>query len=125
MHVFSFLPTTAQPILEFQSHAASSVPLGDGQGEAHVFCLYLQPGGLIGPHPTGFGQLFLVVHGAAWTAGADGQQIRLCAGQGAYFAQGELHSKGSHDGATVIMVQVSDLTLSSGVGERQGTGDVA
>jgi hypothetical protein len=125
MRVFSFLPTTAQPILAFQSQAAASVPLGDGHGEAHVFCLYLEPGGSIGPHPTGFGQLFLVVQGVAWVAGADGQEVALPTGHGASFARGELHAKGSHHGATVIMVQVDDLTLPSLVGEQPETFDRA
>lgn len=125
MGVFSFLPTRAQPILAFQSQAASSVPVGDGHGEAHVFCLYLEPGGSIGPHPTGFGQLFLVVQGVAWVAGADGQQVTLPAGHGASFACGELHAKGSHAGATVIMVQVHDLTLPFLAGEQPETFDRA
>jgi hypothetical protein len=32
------------------------------------------------------------------------------AGQGAYFAPGEAHSKGSETGMTVIMVQAEQLT---------------
>lgn len=121
VRVFSFLPATAQPVVTFQSQAASSVPLGDGHGEAHVFCLYLEPDGSIGPHPTGFGQLFLVVQGVAWVAGADGQPVTLPAGHGAYLARGELHAKGSHEGATVIMVQVHDLTLPPRAGEQPET----
>lgn len=109
MRVIDFSRVRAQPIRQFESVSAGSVHLGDGAGEAHVYCLYLGPGGEIGAHPAGFGQLFLVVEGQAWAAGADGLRVSLRAGQGAYFARGEIHSKGSDAGATVIMVQVSEL----------------
>jgi quercetin dioxygenase-like cupin family protein len=108
MKVIEFSREHAQPIRLFESVAAASVHLGDGSGEAHVYCLYLEPGGKIGEHQAGFGQLFLVVEGEAWAAN-DGQRISLRAGQGAYFARGEMQSKGSDEGATVIMVQVSEL----------------
>ena len=109
MKVVEFSRACAQPIEEFESAAAASVHLGDGAGEAHVYCIHLGPGGRIGEHPAGFGQLFLVVEGRAWAAGADGRRVQLGAGQGAYFARGEMHSKGSDAGATAIMVQVSEL----------------
>ena len=111
MRVIELSREHAQPIRLFESVAAASVHLGDGSGEAHVYCLYLEPGGEIGEHRAGFGQLFLVVEGEAWAAGPDGQRISLRAGQGAYFARGEMQSKGSEEGATVIMVQVSELVL--------------
>lgn len=109
MRVIDFSRSRAEAIVQYESAAAASVHLGEGRGEAHVYCIYLGPGGEIGAHPAGFGQLFLVVEGEAWAAGADGLRIQLRAGQGAYFARGEVQSKGSDVGATAIMVQVSDL----------------
>ncbi len=85
------------------------MPLGDGSGETHIYCIYLESGSAIGLHPAGFGQLFLVVAGTAWAAGATGERIPLQTGQGAVFEKGELHSKGSDSGATVLMIQVSKL----------------
>lgn len=112
MRVFEFNSEQAQPIHLFESVSAASVHLGDGSGEAHVYCIYLEPGGLIGEHRAGFDQLFLVVAGEAWAVGEEGERVSLPAGHGAYFARGEMQSKGSDTGATVIMVQVSELTLS-------------
>ena len=109
MRIIEFSPDCATPIELFNSISASSVCLGDGAGEAHVYCLYFGPNSQIGPHQAGFGQLFLVVAGTGWAAGADGQRQPLVAGQGAFFARGELHSKGSATGMTVIMVQVAEL----------------
>ena len=109
MRVIEFSRRHAQPIELFGSVAASSVRLGDGKGEAHVHCIHFEPGGSIGEHPTGFGQLLLVIDGAGWVSGAEGKRIALSAGQGAFFEKGERHAKGSDSGMTALMVQVSEL----------------
>lgn len=111
MRVLQFSRDHAHPITEFNSNAASSVHLADGRGEAHVYCLHFGPGGQIGPHPAGFGQLFLVVDGSGWVAGADGRRVPVATGEGVYFAPGEVHSKGSEEGMAAIMVQVQTLAL--------------
>ena len=110
MRLVEFSRDRAEPIGLFESVRAASVAVGDGLGEAHVYCIYLEPGGRIGEHQAGFSQLFLVVEGSAWAAGEDGKRAALSAGQGAYFATGEVHSKGSDEGATVIMIQVTRIT---------------
>lgn len=110
MHILDFAPEHAAPITEFQSRAASAQPLGDGQGEAHVYAVHVAPGGHIGPHPAGFGQLFCVMAGVGWVAGADGVRHEVRTGQAAVIARGELHSKGSDTGLTALMVQIADLT---------------
>lgn len=109
MQIIDFSEDRAELVSQFGSVGASSVRLGDGSGEAHAYCVRFASGGAIGRHPAGFGQLFLIVEGAAWAAGADGERVALRAGQGAYFARGEQHAKGSDTGCTAIMIQVSDL----------------
>jgi hypothetical protein len=110
MRVIEFLPERAEPIALFNSVSARSIAIGDGLGEAHVYAIYLGPSGEIGRHRAGFDQLFLVVEGSAWAAGEDGVRSALAAGQGAYFATGEVHSKGSDEGASVLIIQVSRIT---------------
>jgi quercetin dioxygenase-like cupin family protein len=109
MKLIEFTPERARPIELFESAGASAVALGDGTGEAHVYCLHFEPGGKIGLHPTGFGQLFLVVRGEGWACGADGRRVSLQAGQGVFFERGEVHSKGSETGMVAVVVQVSEL----------------
>jgi quercetin dioxygenase-like cupin family protein len=109
MKIIEFSPNLAQPIQMFNSVSTSSVHLGDGSGEVHIYCIYFESESQIGTHPTGYGQLFLVMNGEGWVAGSDGHRIQLKAGLGAFFEPGELHSKGSDTGMTVIMVQVSNL----------------
>ncbi len=111
MQVVDFTSDHARPIEQFESVGSSAVPLGHGGGESHVYAVHFEAGGRIGPHPAGFAQLFLVVEGRGWAAGADGHRIELRAGQGAYFEKGEIHSKGAHDPMVAIMVQASVMPL--------------
>ena len=110
MHIIDFAPAHADPITEYNSRDARAQPLGEGQGEAHVYAVHVGPGGHIGPHPAGFGQLFCAVAGAGWVAGADGVRHDLRAGQAAVIARGEVHAKGSDTGLTALMVQVAEFT---------------
>ena len=110
MHVIDFGPERAAPITEYASRGASAQPLADGAGAAHVYAVHLAAGGEIGRHPAGFGQLFLVVAGEGWVAGADGVRHIVRAGQGAVIARGELHAKGSETGCSAVMLQLAELT---------------
>lgn len=110
MHIIDFGPERATPISEYASRLASAQPLADGAGEAHVYAVHFAAGGEIGAHPAGFGQLFLVVAGTGWVAGADGVRRTVRAGQGAVIARGEVHAKGSASGCSAVMIQLADLT---------------
>src|SRR5262245_19682837 len=94
----------AEPITLFEAEGASSAVLAVGGGKARVHWLQFEPGGKIGEHPTGFGQLFIVLEGSGWVASADGRRVEVQIGQGAYFDKGERHSKGSDHGMKVLMI---------------------
>jgi quercetin dioxygenase-like cupin family protein len=113
LKVVDFSRESSSPIHNFDSVAAHSVHLADGQGEAHAYTIHMDAGGHIGTHPAGFGQLFLVVSGSGWVVGGDGQRAELACGQAAYIERGERHSKGSDTGMTAVMLQVRDLQLAS------------
>lgn len=97
----------------YEVRLASSIKIAEGAGEAHAYVLYFEPGGEIGPHEAGFGQIFLPLTGSGWVAGDDGERVALLEGQAALFRRGESHSKGSETGMTAMMVQVRDLTSSA------------
>ena len=90
---------------------ASSIEFAEGEGEAHAYVIYFEPGGVIGPHEAGFGQILLALTGSGWVAGGDDQRIALAEGEAAFISRGEVHSKGSENGMTAFMLQVRDLTL--------------
>ena len=103
MNKLEFSREHARPIELFDAVAASNVHLASGSGEVHVYCVYFAPGGIIGEHPAGYAQLFLVMAGEGWVAGADGERVSLRAGEGAFFSPNEQHSKGSEPGMTVLI----------------------
>jgi quercetin dioxygenase-like cupin family protein len=109
MHVLDFAPGHDALISVYESHGAYALPLGEGRGEGHIYCIRIEPGGAIGPHEASFGQLFLVVAGSGWVSGSDGVQRPLGVGRGAFIGRGEVHAKGSDSGLTAIMVQLTDL----------------
>lgn len=91
------------------SSAARSAEVASGGGEAHIHAVQIEAGGLIGPHEAGFGQLFLVVSGVGWAAGADRERRTLEAGQAAFIRRGEVHSKGADSDLLAVILQVRDL----------------
>ncbi len=106
------LPVAA--ITDYGSVAAAAVELAHGGGEGHVYVLRFEPGGVIGPHPAGFGQLLVPLEGRGWAAGGDGVRRPLARGQVAVIAPGEVHSKGSDEGMTALMIQLSTLAADAG-----------
>lgn len=111
MQLVDFSAGRAEPVTRFSSNGVRAVAVGHGRGEAHIYSLHLEPGGVIGPHLTGFAQLLLVVAGSGWVASADGVRHGVSEGRGAYFDRGEQHSKGSDTGMTAIMIQVDAINL--------------
>lgn len=113
--VIRFDQSTADAVENYGAVGTSSVHLGSGSGPSHVYVLHLDPGGFIGDHETGFGQLFVVVSGDAWVDVA-GDRIDVASGQAVVIPRGVLHSKGSENGGTVVMVQMFDLEEGSNRG---------
>jgi quercetin dioxygenase-like cupin family protein len=109
MDILRFDAAAAERITRFRSQRAASLEVAEGAGEAHAYVIYFEPGGEIGPHEAGFGQIFLAVAGSGWVAGGDGARVQLAEGDAAFIRRGEVHSKGSETGMTAFMVQVRDL----------------
>ena len=114
MQVIQFDRSEGEAVEDFGSRAARASALGHGSGEAHAHIVFLGPGGIIGPHPAGFAQLFVVLRGNAWVSDADGRRVPVGPGQAAYIRRGETPAKGSDGGSTALMVQVRDFELAPG-----------
>jgi quercetin dioxygenase-like cupin family protein len=109
MEVLRFDAAGAVPITRYESRLARSIDFAEGQGEAHAYVVFFEPGGEIGPHEAGFGQVFFAASGNGWVAGGDGVRLSLPEGHAAFIRRGEIHAKGSDTGMTALMVQVRDL----------------
>lgn len=104
----SFDKTVMQPVTSYSSRLALAIRLGSGSGESHTYAVHIEPGGEIGEHETGFGQLFIVIDGSGWVqSGADRHEVT--AGEAFFLPRGVQHSKGSKAGMTALMVQAFDL----------------
>ena len=113
MRILRLDASAATPIgpRPYEVRLVSSIAVADGEGEAHVHVQHFEPGGVIGPHEAGFGQLFLAASGDGWVAGGDGVRQPLAQGDAAFIERGEIHSKGSDTGMVACMVQVRDLDV--------------
>ena len=111
MKVFNYDDKIAEKIHQFSSRSASSIHIGEGTGSNHFYVLFFGANGVIGKHPTGFCQLFLVISGSGWIAGANGIKHPIKQGEIAFFDNGELHSKGSKTGMTALMIQSDNFDL--------------
>jgi quercetin dioxygenase-like cupin family protein len=114
MRILRFDPSVAASIRwrPYAVERASALEVAAGNGEAHIYVVYFEAGGVIGPHEAGFGQLLLPIAGSGWVAGPDGERVALVEGEAALIPRGEIHSKGSETGLAALMVQVRDLTPS-------------
>lgn len=112
MEILRFTAGLAEAIgwRPYEVELASSIKVAEGEGEAHAYVIYFEPGGVIGPHEAGFCQILLALAGRGWVAGADDRRVALAEGAAAFISRGEIHSKGSKDGMTAFMIQVRDLT---------------
>ncbi len=101
----------ASYVAAYETPGGWAAQVGHGTGNADVRVLRIEPGGSIGAHATGSGQLLIPVEGAGWVQEGDGPHVPVAIGQAAYFPQGVLHAKGSDVGMIAVMVQVDDLAL--------------
>ena len=107
--VIRFSKDVAESVTTYGAEGTQSVHIGTGSGESHAYVLHFDPGGQIGSHEAGFDQLFLVVSGEAWLT-VDGVTAELEQGDAGVVPRGSVHSKGSADGATVVMIQMRSMT---------------
>ncbi|MER6395354.1 cupin domain-containing protein [Kitasatospora sp. NPDC001603] len=102
----------------YDSLGATATPVAAGGETVNLTCLVIEPGGTIGAHPAPVGQLFLVIAGDGWVAGADGQRVPVSAGDGVRWEPGEEHASGTATGLTALAVEGPSLLLLATPGPR-------
>lgn len=92
-------------IVEFGSEAAQHLSSIRFDGRGSVTFLRLGTRGHLGRHRTVLNQVYYVVEGSGWVAGANGEQVSIAAGQAAVWDPGEEHESGTDIGMTVVVLE--------------------
>jgi quercetin dioxygenase-like cupin family protein len=87
----------------FESKGASVIGLS--RDVRQVVVIRVEAGGRLGRHPAVCEQLFLVIDGAGWVSGDDGQRAPIARGEAAVWQAGEEHESGSDKGMTALVVE--------------------
>jgi quercetin dioxygenase-like cupin family protein len=109
VRVLDFDAGRAFAISGFGSRSARASPLTLPDGDAHVVCLRIGAGGVLGRHPASVAQIFVVVEGEGWVSGTDGRRVAVTAGKAVYWEAGEEHESGTDSGMTAIVVEAERL----------------
>jgi hypothetical protein len=97
----------------YDSERIRATRIAAGEGQVHLTCLTIGPGGIIGTHPATDTQLFLVIAGEGWTAGSDGARVPITTGWGVRWDAGENHTSGTETGLVALAIEGTSLALSN------------
>jgi quercetin dioxygenase-like cupin family protein len=102
VEAFGSAGVTLGPVAKIEPGVGAT---GQGTGPTAVALAEIAPGGRIGRHPAATWQVFVVVSGSGWVAGADDVPQPLGVGEAAVWEPGEPHTSGSDAGMTVCIVE--------------------
>ncbi|KGX88298.1 cupin domain-containing protein [Pontibacillus marinus] len=108
MKFFRFDEKVAKPITQYESTFSMSPLLLTEEG-AHVGCMHIPQGGMVGEHQAACDQLFAVMEGEGWVYGEDGVTYPIQKGTAAFWVTGESHASGSEKGMTVMVIESGTL----------------
>jgi hypothetical protein len=111
MRLFRFDAEVARPIGQYGSAGLGITPITQLAQAGQVVAMWIAAGGHVGAHPTDGAQLFLVIQGIGWVEGSDGARSPICAGQAAYWEDGERHTAGSPSGMGALVIESTVLDL--------------
>jgi quercetin dioxygenase-like cupin family protein len=110
--IYQFNKEAGKRITKFDSDFVMS-RITQTQKSAHVACMYLEAGGVIGFHEAVLPQLLLVVAGEGWVRGDRNEYIKIQKGQAAFWNKGEWHETKTSNGLTAIVIESEELNVSS------------
>jgi mannose-6-phosphate isomerase-like protein (cupin superfamily) len=79
--------------------------------QAHAVVIEIGAGGVVGRHPAGVAQLFVVVRGSGWVSGADESREAIAAGEAVLWEEGEEHESSSDDGMTALVIEAESVDV--------------
>ena len=109
MKIFRFDAQIGREIHQYESlNVIMSRIVQTSQG-AHIGCMQMDAGGVVGYHQAGMPQLFLVVQGEGWVTDESRQRVPIKAGQAAFWTAGEWHESGTDTGMMAIVIETNEM----------------
>lgn len=110
MRIYSFGAAQGRPITQFGSERLTITGIARvANGDVHIGCMHLEPGGRVGAHQATPQQLFLVVRGEGWVRGPEPERTPIVADQAAFWESGEEHEAGSDIGMVALVIEGDTL----------------
>lgn len=104
MRLLDFGSSAAHPITAFESRASVARLMGPAD-TARTIVMHLPPDGLVGTHEAATHQLFCVVAGEGWVAGANDVRVAIRPFEAAEWQPGERHSSGTDSGMVAVVIE--------------------
>lgn len=104
MRLLDFGSSVTHPVNAFDSRASIAQLMG-ATDSARTVVMHLPADGLVGTHDAAVHQLFCVVAGEGWVAGADDVRHPIGPFQAAEWAAGERHTSGTDTGMVAVVVE--------------------
>lgn len=98
-------PETARTVSEFNSRGTEWNLLPGTASAARIGVMRYSPGAVLGTHPAGMDQLFIVVSGSGWIRTGEGAPEPIAESEAVLWKAGEVHESGSESGMTALIVQ--------------------
>lgn len=109
MDVIHFTRGATDPLISSGTSGAHSLPLADGEGDACISCIHLEPGAIVQSPLLSRAAAVLVVHGRIKVTATSGG-AHLSGGMGCVLARAEAYSVQSWVGAIILVVETDSLT---------------
>ncbi|WNB91097.1 cupin [Bacillus sp. NEB1478] len=118
MQLFHFGKESGTPIDKFDSNfIMSRIVLT--KKPAHIGCMHLEKGGIIGYHQAVVPQLLLIVSGEGYVRGESEEFVPLIAGEAVFWIKDEYHETRIDNGLTAIVIESEELTPASFMKEKK------
>ncbi|WP_017691794.1 hypothetical protein [Paenibacillus sp. PAMC 26794] len=112
MRIFQFKQESGKKITKFESNFVMS-RITQTHKEAHIGCMHLAEGGVVGYHQAVVPQLLLIVSGEGWVRGEANEYIKVHCGEAVLWDKDEWHETKTEAGLMAIVIESEELDTSS------------
>ncbi|WP_339788197.1 cupin [Paenibacillus sp. FSL R7-0313] len=111
MRIFQFKQESGKKITKFESNFVMS-HITQTNKAAHIGCMHLAEGGIVGYHQAVVSQLLLIVSGEGWVRGEANEYIKVHCGEAVLWDKDEWHETKTEAGLMAIVIESEQLDAS-------------